>query len=47
MADRSGAALNLGARFLLANKSLSLANYQRTADFETELLWMLNHAVEG
>ena len=41
-ARRSGARLNLGARMVLENKSMSLANYQSTQDFETELRWMLN-----
>ena len=36
------ARLNWGARFLLDNKSLTLANYQRLSDFENELLWMSN-----
>ena len=43
-AERSSARLNLGARCVLGNKSLSLANYQSLHDFETELLWMINTA---
>lgn len=38
----SSARLNLGAQYLLENKSLTLANYQSLEDFETELLWLLN-----
>ena len=36
------ARLNWGARLLLENKSLTLANYLRLSDFENELLWMSN-----
>ena len=39
---RTPARLNLGAQFVLANKSLTLANYQGLRDYETELLWLLN-----
>lgn len=42
LAARSGARLNLGARYLRENKSLTLAGYHGVQDFETELLWMLN-----
>lgn len=38
----SPARLNLGARLLLDRKSLALASYQRTRDFELELKWILN-----
>jgi hypothetical protein len=38
----SPARLNMGAQFVLANKSLTLSNYQGLHDFETELFWMLN-----
>ncbi len=34
--------LNWGARFLLNNQPLSMANYLKTKDFETELRWMFN-----
>ncbi len=40
--QRTPARLNLGAQLVLANKSLTLANYQGLRDYETELLWMLN-----
>jgi hypothetical protein len=40
--QRTPARLNLGARFVLAGKSLSLANYAGLADYETELLWLFN-----
>lgn len=40
--QRASARLNLGAQFVLANKSLTLANYQGLRDYETELLWLLN-----
>lgn len=39
---QSSARLNLGARYMMENKSLTLANYQSLGDFETELLWLLN-----
>jgi hypothetical protein len=42
LARRTSARLNLGARFVLERKSLTLANYQSVHDFETELTWMLN-----
>ncbi len=41
---RTSARLNLGAQFVLANKSLTLANYQGLRDYETELLWLFNTA---
>jgi len=34
--------LNLGARLLFENRSLSFANYAGLHDFETELLWLMN-----
>jgi hypothetical protein len=36
------AQVNLGARLLLENRSLTFANYGGLHDFETELLWMYN-----
>ena len=36
------AQLNFGARLLLDNRSLTLANYTSLNDFETELLWLMN-----
>jgi hypothetical protein len=36
------ARINLGTRLLLTNQSMTLANYQSLADFETELLWLVN-----
>jgi hypothetical protein len=36
--------VNLGARLLLENRSLTFANYGGLHDFETELLWMYNAA---
>jgi hypothetical protein len=42
LARRTSARLNLGARFVLERKSLTLANYHSLNDFETELTWMLN-----
>jgi hypothetical protein len=36
------ARLNLGARHVLGNQSMTLANYQSLRDFEIELLWLLN-----
>jgi len=42
LARLSPAKLNLGARLLLDNQSLSLANYGGLRDFETELLWLMN-----
>jgi hypothetical protein len=41
-ARASSAKLNLGARLLLDNRSLTAANYAGLHDFETELLWILN-----
>jgi hypothetical protein len=38
----TSARINLGARYLLEHKSLTLANYHGLKDFETELLWMIN-----
>jgi hypothetical protein len=40
--NQSPVRLNLGARFMLENKSMTLANYQGLHDFETELLWLFN-----
>ena len=42
LARLSAARLNMGARFVLENKTLTLANYQGFHDFETELLWSVN-----
>jgi hypothetical protein len=42
LARRTPAQLNLGARFVLDHRSLTLANYHSLHDFETELTWMLN-----
>lgn len=42
LAGRGTARLNLGARLLLENRSLTFANYGGLHDFETELLWMRN-----
>lgn len=42
LARRASARLNLGARFVVERKSLTLANYQSVNDFESELTWMLN-----
>ena len=36
------ARLNLGARLLFENRSLTFANYTGLHDFETELLWLMN-----
>jgi len=44
LASRSTAPVNLGARLLLANRSLTFANYGGLHDFETELLWLHNAA---
>ena len=41
---RTAARLNVGAQFVLANKSLTLASYQGLKDYETELLWLFNTA---
>ena len=42
LARRTPARLNRGARFVVENKSLTLANYQSFGDLETELTWLLN-----
>jgi hypothetical protein len=42
LSGRTAARLNLGARLVLENRSLTLANYGGLHDFETELLWMYN-----
>jgi hypothetical protein len=44
LAGHSTAQVNLGARLLLENRSLTFANYGGLNDFETELLWMHNAA---
>jgi hypothetical protein len=44
LSSRSSAQVNLGARLLLDNRSLTFANYGGLHDFETELLWMYNVA---
>lgn len=44
LAGHSTAQVNLGARLLLGNKSLTFANYTGLHDFETELLWLHNTA---
>jgi hypothetical protein len=36
--------VNLGARLVLENRSMTLANYTGLHDFETELLWLMNAA---
>lgn len=36
------ARINVGVRHVLANQSLTQANYQSLKDFETELLWLVN-----
>lgn len=38
----SQAKVNWGARLLLENRSMTLANYAGLHDFETELLWLMN-----
>jgi len=43
-ARASSAKVNLGARLLLENRSITLANYTGLHDFETELLWLVNAA---
>ncbi len=43
-AHASSAKVNLGARLLLENRSMTLANYSGLHDFETELLWLINAA---
>jgi hypothetical protein len=40
----SHAKVNFGARLLLENRSMALANYTGLHDFETELLWLINTA---
>ena len=40
----SSAKVNLGARLVLENCSMTLANYTGLHDFETELLWLMNAA---
>ena len=40
----SQAKVNWGARLLLENRSMTLANYAGLHDFETELLWLINTA---
>jgi hypothetical protein len=42
LAGHTTAQVNLGARLLLENRSLTFANYSGLHDFETELLWMHN-----
>lgn len=42
LANLTSAKVNLGARLLLDNRSLTFANYSGPHDFETELLWLLN-----
>jgi hypothetical protein len=42
LASHTTAQVNLGARLLLENRSLTFANYSGLHDFETELLWMFN-----
>ena len=42
LASLTSAKVNLGARLLLDNRSLTYANYTGPHDFETELLWLLN-----
>jgi hypothetical protein len=42
LASLTSAKVNLGARLLLDNRSLTFANYSGPHDFETELLWLLN-----
>ncbi|MGD0061143.1 MAG: hypothetical protein ABSD58_17160 [Verrucomicrobiia bacterium] len=44
LSSQSKAQVNLGARLLLENRSLTFANYGGLNDFETELLWMYNAA---
>jgi hypothetical protein len=41
-ARRAQAKVNLGARLVIENRSLALANYTGLHDFETELLWLVN-----
>jgi hypothetical protein len=42
LARPTSAKVNVGARLLLDNRSLTYANYTGPHDFETELLWLLN-----
>jgi hypothetical protein len=42
LASLTSARVNLGARLLLDNRSLTFANYTGPHDFETELLWLLS-----
>jgi hypothetical protein len=42
LAAHAKAQVNLGARLLLENRSLTFANYTGLHDFETELLWLHN-----
>jgi hypothetical protein len=42
LSGRTTARLNLGARLLIENRSLTFANYGGLHDFESELLWMYN-----
>jgi hypothetical protein len=42
LARLTSAKVNVGARLLLDNRSLTYANYTGPNDFETELLWLLN-----
>jgi len=46
LSSRTRARLNLGARLVIENRSLTHANYGGLHDFETELLWMI-HAPGG
>jgi hypothetical protein len=42
LATLTSAKVNLGARLLMDNRSLTYANYTGPHDFESELLWLLN-----
>jgi hypothetical protein len=42
LASLTSAKVNLGARLLLDNRTMTFANYTGPHDFETELLWLLN-----
>jgi hypothetical protein len=44
LSSHSTSQVNLGARLLLENRSLTFANYGGLNDFETELQWMYNVA---
>ncbi|MGA2604419.1 MAG: hypothetical protein ABSG14_09340 [Verrucomicrobiia bacterium] len=46
LSGRAAARLNLGARLVIENRSLTFANYGGLHDFETELLWMYNAAAK-